>query len=198
MPSSPPPDLRRSPIRGLALSLLGPILALSSAPAFAEAGEPSLEMPFVIEGTGMGGGWAQGAVVIRAGTGGEVASYALVQALQAMGMSIVRPALAVGRPVPPGRPWTTDITVLPPSVIADYNRVHGALTLPAVRYGLRYSGRFAVDHGRFRYVISAQLFQRGALSSNWSRVKDDRYFGTFFVDRLTRIVAANLRSRSAA
>lgn len=196
MPSSRRPDLKRPPIGRLALGLLAPILALSAAPTVANSQNPPFDVPFVIEGTGMGAGRIEDAIVIRAGTSDSVASYALVQALQTMGMSIVRPALTVGRPVPPRTTWATDITMLPSSVIGDYNRVNGAMTLPAARYGLRYSGQFVVDHGRFRYVVSAELFQRSALSTNWSRVRDNRYFGNFFVDRLTSMIKANLHSQS--
>jgi len=136
--------------------------------------------------------------MIRAGTSVDMASRALIEALQAMGMNIDKPAPTVGRPVPPNRTWETDISVLPAATIDDYNRVNRATTLPTARYGLRYSGQFTVDHGRFHYVISAQLFRRGVIASKWTRVRDDRYFGNFFVARLMKMVGANLRSRSLA
>jgi hypothetical protein len=155
----------------------------------------TFEAPYVMQGTGMGGGATAGAIAIRSGTAGIVASRALLSALQLMGFSVVKPKLELNGALPPRKDWQTDISVLAPALIDDYNIAHETSRLPPAEYGVRYSGRFDVEHGRFRYLINAELFQRGALSK-WSRVRDDRYFGKFFVDSLAEQVESNLRKES--
>jgi hypothetical protein len=149
-------------------------------------------MPYVNKGTHMGSGLVAGA----RGTAGAIASRALLRSLQDMGMSVVSPRISLDGTLPSNKTWKTNVATLPQALIETYNRTRGDLRLSPAQYGVRYSGSFDASHGRFRYLISAELFQRGALSK-WSPVKDDRYFGDFFVTHLADQVKVNLNAESA-
>ena len=155
----------------------------------------AVQRPFRSDGAGVGGGDVLGQLRITPGAERAIASRALVDALQKMNLSVVRPQVELAGTIPPRREWESDIAELPRALIDGYNREASQLTLPVARYGIRFKGQHDVANSRFRYRMNALLFERGSVGS-WRRVDDSRYVGGFFVGHLAGLIDGAL-TRSA-
>ena len=144
-----------------------------------------------VRSIGVGGAVVPGMIRIASGSEDSVASRALLAALRAMSLSVTAPAVGLDGALPHRRTWRTDVASLPSELMENHNRGYPQFRLPVARYGLGYVGQFDTSSGRFRYRMSAVLFERGSLSS-WRRVADSRYAGDFFVAHLVALLGREL------
>lgn len=175
------------------MAIFGVSCATTTAP---KNGGWAIEQPYHRELAGVGGGAIVGSILIR---GNEVAAatQALVAALQAQQLSVKTPALALDAIIPVRVPWTTDIAPIAADVVAAHNASFPQMQLRPAYYGVSYSGLHDTSGNAFRYRVSAKLYERGALSG-WTAVRDDRYSGNFFVQRLVAAIQKTLAETAAA
>ncbi|NYT39901.1 hypothetical protein HZY97_03965 [Sphingomonas sp. R-74633] len=178
------------------MTWIGALLLATSAEAQHGAQPQSpwaVQLPYRTNGAGVGGGDVTGQIRIAPGTEQNIASRALVQTLQQMHFTVARPQLGVAGVLAPRQRWESDTVEVPRAMIDVYNRSVPQMQLPNARYGLQFKGEYDIAYGRFRYKISAQLFERGSLASSWRRVQDSRYAGDFFVGELARLMLEELK-----
>jgi hypothetical protein len=165
-----------------------------SAATGSDSGESwALVQPYHHPIAGIGGGDIIGSLKIPENGQDRVASLALVMALQARQLSLQEPRIGVDGVIPAKTPWTTDIAPITPDELALYNQAYSRLPLRNAIYGVAFKGLHDTSGQLFRYKISALLYERGAIS-DWSRVNDNLYFGSFFVTRLVSEIMSQLKA----
>ncbi len=137
-----------------------------------------------------------GVITLTKNSEAAFVSRVLVSALQERQYALVEPEVTLGSPLPQGKTWTTDIVPVSAEVIAEHNRTHPEMTpLPPRYYSVRYSGQYKLQKRELVFVISAQLFERGAATAP-RKYKGD-YSGSFFVDPLSEALRSKLMQESA-
>ena len=186
----------RAYLAGIAGSLALLLAGCAGPAAMTHAGgeeEWVIEQPYHHPLAGVGGGAIVGSVLVKENREVPFASRTLVLVLQDQQLSLRKPEIGVDGIIPPRVPWATDIAPLPPEVVAAHNQKFPTFVLAPATYGIAYDGEHDTSNNAFRFKISARLHQKGAIS-NWSPVRDDRYSGQFFVQRLAEAIKARLKS----
>jgi hypothetical protein len=152
----------------------------------------TFSMPYRYTGLGVGAGVVKDVILLPEGSEADVASRAIVMALQDLEASIIKPDLPAGEWLPEKQQWLSDRVPVENALISDHNLVHPDMILPPRHYEIQYSGQYLVDRRQLVFKISAQLFER-ALATDW-REYNRRYSGRFFVKPLGQLIQNKLRT----
>ncbi|WP_295762638.1 hypothetical protein [Undibacterium sp.] len=144
---------------------------------------------------GMGSSTFFGSITVPENQERIVASRALILALQNFMLSVVKPKLDADGNIPVKSEWLSDSAPLGLAMLSSYNNTYPDLKLAPAQYQLVYEGQYDLTDGKFRYKIAARLFQRGAIG-NITPVRDDRYAGQFFVQRLATEISQQLHNEA--
>ena len=150
-------------------------------------------MPYsYADGLGVGSGPVEDILVLPEGSEVDVASRAIVMALQELEFSIIEPNLSVGERLPEEKQWISDRVPVDDAWISDHNDAHPEMILPPRLYQIQYFGEYLVDRRQLIFKISARMFER-ALATDWREYKLP-YSGTFFVNPLGQLIQDKLRA----
>jgi hypothetical protein len=107
-------------------------------------------------------------------------SWALVQAVQGLGMSIVHPDVSIRPEIPQTEKWYTDTVTVTSSQLQLYNARHFTHSLQNDRiYGIAYTGRYSIARRELSISVTPILLNRGSASA--FRTYAGEYDGRFFV-----------------
>jgi hypothetical protein len=133
-----------------------------------------------------------GGIVVREGLEARTASDAILEAVQALQLSVVVPKLDAAGLIPAGARWETDVTPLAAEDVAEHNRRFPAMPLPLDRvYGLQYAGEYRIVGKELRFRLESILHERGT-ASRFRPYERGPYAGGFFFDRFKRLVQERL------
>ena len=152
---------------------------------------PALAVPFRYEGFGVGAGLVQDTLILKQDGEAAVISRALVSALQAHQLSVVKPTVNLGVPLPQNQTWESDVAPVPPELVAAYNRANPNLALAPRKWSIQYSGQYKLERRQLLVSISAKLYEAGF--SGPSKPYKGAYSGAFFVSQLTDTLQAKLK-----
>ena len=175
-----------------AACLLGAPALSSAAP---KDSPPALAVPFRYEGFGVGAGAVQDTLVLKQDSEAVVVSRALVNALQAHQLSVVKPTVGLGVPLPQNQAWESDVAPVPPELVAAYNRANPNLALGPRKWSIQYSGQYKLERRQLLFSISAKLYEAGF--SGPSKPYKGPYSGAFFVSQLTNTLQTKLMQQGS-
>lgn len=178
---------------GLALAFALMWLSLPAASLAQQREDYSFEMPIEYASLGVGPQPALGHIRLQPGLEAARVTRAIIDALQAMQLSIVKPALDLDDPLPQRQPWETDVVEISAEQIESHNRATPAMALPQDRiFGLRYKGAYRIENRELRFTLTPVLMQRGV--SGKFRKYDKAYSGMYFHGLLKTAMTAELAS----
>lgn len=181
--------------RAFALKLsLALVLSASILPA-ASLAQPrenySFAMPIEYASLGVGPQPALGYIRLEYGLENARVTRAIIDALQAMQLSIVEPKLDLDDPLPQRKEWATDVVEIGAQQVQAYNLKVPAMALQENKiYGLRYRGSYLIANRELRFNLTPELMHRGV--SGKFRKYPDQYSGMYFHDLLKAAMAAEL------
>lgn len=151
----------------------------------------SFEMPIEYASLGVGPQPALGHIRLQPGLESARVTRAIIDALQAMQLSIVKPKLDLDDPLPQKKPWETDVVEISAAQVETHNRATPAMALPENRiYGLRYKGVYRIENRELRFTLMPELMHRGV--SGKFRKYDKAYSGMYFHGLLKTAMTAEL------
>lgn len=138
-----------------------------------------------------------GKVVLRKGAEAKTVSWAVLEAMQRMQLSVIEPPTQLDTLIPPDKPWKTDIAPLRPEDIQEHNSRFPQMALPKDHlYGIQYEGEYKIIENELRFKLKSLLHHRG-FSGPYSLYSLKDYSGNFFFERAEVQIKECLRAASA-
>jgi hypothetical protein len=151
----------------------------------------TVDVPFETVRLGAGPGPVLGAIILPPNAVRESVSFAVVQGVQDLQLSILSPKLTSKTSIMFSQEWITDIAALSPADITSYNRTEGNLKLPDDRIiGVQFKGQSAELASAIRFTLRAQIYTRGA--GGEFRAYGGNYNGEWFSQKLLEHIKQQL------
>ena len=125
-----------------------------------------------------------GTVWLPEGAEAKTVSWAVVQAMQRMQLSVIEPPrIQLDTLILPDKLWKTDIAPLRPEDIQEHNNRFPRMALPKDHlYGIQYEGEYKIIKDELRFKLKSLLHHRGS-SGPYSLYSHKDYSGNFFFER---------------
>jgi hypothetical protein len=157
----------------------------------------SFAVPYAYKGFGAGPQPVFGVVELNEGAEASTISWALLEAMQRLQLSVIEPPTQLDKLLPPGKPWKTDIALLDPKNIQEHNRRFPHMALPGDRvYGIQYEGEYIVLKKELRFQLKSILYHRGMASDDYRLYPRKDYSGSFFKERAEALIKEHLGAAS--
>lgn len=178
-------------VRRLLVTCALAVACVPAAGAAQERKDYDFSMPIEYASLGVGPQPALGHIRLEPGLEAARVTRAIIDALQAMQLSIVKPRIDLDDPLPQKKEWETDVVEVAARDIEAHNRAAPAMALPGNRvYGLRYKGAYRIEQRELRFTLTPVLMHRGV--SGKFRQYSQAYSGMYFHGLLKAAMAAEL------